>query len=77
MNQGPERNTSTDVADLLRAFALRFLVIGLVLAVTGATMLGLVALLAGAGLLHLSPSDRGAAPWISPGGAGAERGRPG
>ncbi|MGW1680808.1 hypothetical protein [Saccharopolyspora sp. NPDC002376] len=74
MNQGRERNTSTDLADLLRTFALRFLVVGLVLALTGATLLGLVALLAGAGLLRLSS---GAEPEINPRGAGAGRGQPG
>ncbi|MDA3649716.1 hypothetical protein LZ318_33615 [Saccharopolyspora indica] len=52
-------------ADLRRALALRLLVVGLVLAVTGASLLGLIALLSGAGLLI--PAG------ISPRGAGAGR----
>ncbi|WP_093159370.1 hypothetical protein [Saccharopolyspora antimicrobica] len=54
---------------LLRALAMRLLVVGLVLSVTGATLLGLIALLAGTGLLL------GAG--ISPRGAGAGREPPG
>ncbi|KAA5828378.1 hypothetical protein ABT337_03570 [Saccharopolyspora hirsuta] len=54
---------------VLRAFALRFLVIGLVLVITGATSLGLVALLAGTGFLLAAD--------VSPRGAGAGRGQPG
>ncbi|MER7078248.1 hypothetical protein SAMN02982929_00060 [Saccharopolyspora kobensis] len=50
---------------LLRALALRLLVVGLVLSVTGATLLGLIALLSGAGLLlaaGISPRGAGAGP---------------
>ncbi|GAA0541062.1 hypothetical protein A8924_5177 [Saccharopolyspora erythraea NRRL 2338] len=68
MNEAPGRDTampSADMAGLLRAFGVRVLIIGFILAVTGATLLGLVALLAGAGLLY-AEHDHGAAANINP-----------
>lgn len=63
------RPVNAPSADLLRALALRFLVVGLVLSITGATLLGLIALLSGAGLLL--PAG------VNPRGAGAGREQPG